>query len=213
MTPSERPSGPKAEQTRRAILDAAIERFGREGYKRSSVAAIARDADVSRSLAYAYFEDREALFKAALDHDAAAVINEGVADISRSVGEARGESWGADLFVTLLEALDRRPLARRVLAGLEPDVTARVLELPALDDLRLAVGERLAEGQVAGKVRPDVDPVALGRGVVNLWIGQLMAVIQFGADALAKELVHSQALFEAALDPPAPATPSSSTES
>ena len=69
---------PKGEQTRRAILDAAIARFGREGYRATSVADIARDAGVGGTVAYAYFPNKEALFLAAIDEDAAAVISEGL---------------------------------------------------------------------------------------------------------------------------------------
>ena len=48
----------KGEQTRLAILDAAIARFGREGYRATSVADIARDAGVSGTAAYAYFPNK-----------------------------------------------------------------------------------------------------------------------------------------------------------
>ena len=62
----------KGEQTRQAILDAAIARFGRDGYRATSVADIARDAGVGGTVAYAYFPSKEALFLAAIDEDAAA---------------------------------------------------------------------------------------------------------------------------------------------
>ena len=53
----------KGAQTREAILRAAIVRFGREGYRATSVADIARDASVGGTVAYAYFADKEALFQ------------------------------------------------------------------------------------------------------------------------------------------------------
>src|SRR3954468_18237529 len=68
----------KGEQTRQAILTAAIYRFGRDGYRATSVADIARDAGVGGTVAYAYFPSKEALFLAAIDEDAAAVIQEGL---------------------------------------------------------------------------------------------------------------------------------------
>ena len=61
----------KGELTRRAILDTAIERFGQDGYRATSVADIAHDAGVGGTVAYAYFANKEALFLAALDEDAA----------------------------------------------------------------------------------------------------------------------------------------------
>src|SRR3954451_16200448 len=103
----------KGAQTRRAILDAAITRFGREGYRATSVADIARDAAVGGTVAYAYFPNKEALFLAALDEDAAAVIQEGVSGV---LAEPSGnKAWRENLIFTLVLALDRHPLARRVL--------------------------------------------------------------------------------------------------
>jgi AcrR family transcriptional regulator len=189
--------GPKAEQTRQALLDAAVDRYGRDGFKASSVAAIARDVGVSRTLAYAYFDDGEGLFRAALDLDAAAVIHEGFLDLALT--DAFDESWRDEVLVGLLAALDSHPLARRVMAGLEPHVTSQMLNLPALEELRAAVGERLLSGQSAGVVRGDIDAALIGRGAVNLWIGMLMAVVQFGADGLEAELPSVRAVFEAAV--------------
>ena len=108
-----------------------------------------------RHRAYAYFADKEALFLAAVDEDAAAVIHEGLSDLFARPGPP---DWQATLLVTLVDAVDRHPLARRLLAGLEPEVTARVLEIPALAELRKACAERLAAEQLAGTVRPDIDP-------------------------------------------------------
>ena len=82
----------KGEQTRQAILDAAIARFGRDGYRATSVADIARDAGVGGTVAYAYFPNKEALFLAAIDEDAAAVIHEGLVERHR---RAHGRRTGA----------------------------------------------------------------------------------------------------------------------
>src|ERR1700685_4110612 len=105
----------KGAQTRRAILDAAIARFGREGYRSTSVADIARDAGVGGTVAYAYFPNKEALFLAAVDEDAAAVIGEGLATVMEVPDIRR---WDDTLIFTLVDAVERHPLARRLLAGL-----------------------------------------------------------------------------------------------
>src|SRR5436190_15700397 len=109
----------KGTETRRAILDAAIARFGREGYRATSVADIARDAGVGGTVAYAYFPNKEALFVAAVDEDAAGVIEEGLSTLADEVSLA---DWRATLIFTLLQAVEHHPLARRLLPGLEPDV-------------------------------------------------------------------------------------------
>src|SRR5438067_5731841 len=151
----------KGAQTRQSILDAAIARFGREGFRATSVADIARDASVGGTVAYAYFADKEALFLAALDEDAAAVIHEGLSTAFASPGRT---DWRRALLFTLVAAVGRHPLARRLLAGLEPEVTPRVLEIPALTELRKACAERLRAEQLAGTVRSDIDPLAVGNG-------------------------------------------------
>src|SRR3954447_24473748 len=94
----------KGDRTRRAILEAAIVRFGREGYRATSVADIARDASVGGTVAYAYFPSKEALFLAAMDDDAAAVIGEGLSVI---VEEPDVKVWGQALILTLVGAVER----------------------------------------------------------------------------------------------------------
>jgi AcrR family transcriptional regulator len=189
----------KGAQTRRTILDAAIARFGRDGHRATSVADIARDAGVGGTVAYAYFPNKEALFLAALDEDAAAVIHEGVSTV---LADPVLPDWRQLLIFTLVEAVEQHPLARRVLAGLEPDVTDRVLEIPALTELRKACADRISSEQLAGRVRDDIDPVAIGNGVVSIMLSLLMSVVQVGTTVAFAYRDDVAAVFEAALEPP-----------
>src|SRR5436189_3157679 len=100
----------KGEHTRAAILDAAIARFGRDGYRATSFADIARDASVGGTVAYAYFPNKEALFLAAVDEDAAGVIREGA---SSFIEEVHPQDWRETLILTLVESVERHPLAKR----------------------------------------------------------------------------------------------------
>ena len=189
----------KGAQTRRAILQAAIARFGRDGFRATSVVDIARDASIGGTVAYAYFPSKEALFLAAVDDDAAGVIQEGLATVL-DVPDVR--RWHDTLIFTLVDAVQRHPLARRLLAGLEPDVTVRVLEIPALNELRKACTELLRTGQAAGTVRPDIDPVAVGNGIIALMLSVLMSVTQLGNEAAVAYSHDVAAVFEAALTSP-----------
>lgn len=189
----------KGEQTRQAILAAAIERFGRDGYRATAVADIARDAGVSGTLAYAYFPNKEALFLAAIDDDAAAVIEEGLSTLA---GVADVQDWRQSLIFSLVDAVGHHPLARRVLAGLEPEVTERVLDIPALAELRKACAERLRHEQLAGTVRPDIDPVAIGNGIVSIMLSLLMSLVQLGSNVVGTYGADVAAVFEAALEQP-----------
>ena len=186
----------KGQRTRQAILDAAITRFGREGFRATSVADIARDAGVGGTVAYAYFPGKEALFLAAVDEDAAGVIGEGLESIAATLA-----GWHQVLMTTLVAAVERHPLARRLLAGLEPDVTERVLDIPALAELRVAVAERLTTEQATGIVRADIDPVAVGSGLVTLVLSLLMSIVQVGGDAVTRYAPDVIAVFEASINP------------
>ena len=191
------PAGPKGAQTRRAILEAAIARFGRDGYRATSVADIARDAGVGGTVAYAYFPNKEALFLAAVDEDAAGVINEGVSTFLDQPGLG---DWRVQLMTNLLAAVGRHPLAERLLAGLEPEVTARVLDIPALNELRKVCTERLRAEQAVGTVRPDIDAAAIANGVVTITLSMLMAVVQLGPEAAQTYGPDVAAVLRAALE-------------
>ncbi len=188
----------KGEQTRQAILQAAVERFGREGFRATSVADIARDAGVGGTVAYAYFPNKEALFLAAVDEDAASLIGEGLALLDSDPAPL---AWRRNLAITLYAALAHHPLTRRLLAGQEPEVSARLMEIPALSELRKAVAERLRAEQLTGNVRNDIDPVAIGNGVVALVLSLLTSLVLVGGDVIGTYADDVIAVFDAALSP------------
>src|SRR5580704_5602363 len=57
----------RPEQSRAAILQAAVREFSREGVAGARIDAIARRARVNKALLYYYFKDKEALYSAVLD--------------------------------------------------------------------------------------------------------------------------------------------------
>jgi AcrR family transcriptional regulator len=199
MATEGREAATKGERTRQAIIDAAIARFGRDGFRATSVADIARDAAVGGTVAYAYFPNKEALFLAAVDEDAAGVIREGA---SSFIEEVEPTDWRETLILLLLDAVERHPLAKRLLAGLEPEVTARVLETPALADLRKACAQRLRTEQLNGTVRPEIDPVRIANGLVSIVLALLMSVVQVGGDTARTYGADVAAVLEAAVGIP-----------
>ena len=78
-------------------------------------------------------------------------------------------------------------------------MTVRVLEVSALNELRKACAERLRSEQAAGTVRPDIDPVAIGNGIVALMLSMLMSVVQLGSQAAVAYSSDVASDFEAAL--------------
>jgi AcrR family transcriptional regulator len=189
----------KGERTRQALLDAAIARFGRDGYRGTSVAEIARDARLSGTAAYVYFPNKEALFIAAVDEDAAAVVEEGLASLTDDLDL---EHWRRTLIFTLLSAVEHHPLARRVLTGLEPEFTVRLIAIPALEQLRKECGDRIRAQQLAGQVRHDIDPGQIANGLVTIVLSLLMSLLQTGTDPATLLGADVAAVVEAALSPP-----------
>jgi len=126
-------AGPKARRRGGPALGAAITGFGREGYRSTPIAGIARDAHAGSTVAYAYLPGREAMFHTAADQDASGIVREELAAAVASAGARNGASH---FFRTIADVLDRHPLARRLCTGLEPQATSRVLEIPALTELR-----------------------------------------------------------------------------
>ncbi len=194
---SETANGSKGERTRRTILQAAIVRFAREGYRATSLAAVARDAGLSPSGVYPYFANKEALFVAAVDEDAAGEIEDGLAGVGDD--DLTGD-W-RHVIIGFLHALDRHPLARRVLAGLEPEFTVRLIGIPALDQLRKGLADNLESHQMRGDVRGDLDVRAMASGFLTIWLSLLMSLVQTGSqpvDLLGEDVV---AVFDAAMRP------------
>jgi AcrR family transcriptional regulator len=63
------PKARRSDATRIRILDAARERFAKDGYERATIRAIAQDAAIDPALVMRYFGNKEGLFAAAADFD------------------------------------------------------------------------------------------------------------------------------------------------
>jgi len=55
------------QQTRQQIVDAAFELFANEGFSKTSIAAVAKKAGVSKGLIYHYFDSKQAILEAIFD--------------------------------------------------------------------------------------------------------------------------------------------------
>jgi AcrR family transcriptional regulator len=170
----------KGDRTRQALLDAAVVRFAREGYRGTSLADICRDAGLSTTAAYPYFANKEALFVAAVDEDVADLIDDAVLLVTI---EDEPDEWGLVMMRALVAHLDGHPLAGRILRGLEPDFTMRLLHIPALQELRKTVTELIRDQQMSGQVRRDIDPGETASGMVVIVISLLMATMQTGSES------------------------------
>jgi AcrR family transcriptional regulator len=188
----------KGARTRQTLLAAAIQRFARDGYRATSITDIARAANLSSTATYVYFPNKESLFIAAVDEDAAGVVSDGLGMI---LDPKQAHEWREGLLLTLLASLERHPLARRVLAGLEPDFTVRLLDIPVLAELRKASADRLRRQQLAGEVRFDIDADRMAGGLLTIVLSLLMSLVQTGLDPSEPRVADVHAVFDAALTP------------
>ena len=59
-----RPPGGNSDETRQAILDAALRHFAERGYASTTITAIAADVGLATSAFYHYFDGKEQLYEA-----------------------------------------------------------------------------------------------------------------------------------------------------
>jgi AcrR family transcriptional regulator len=187
----------KGDRTRASLIGAAIARFAREGFRGTSVADICRDAGLSTTASYPYFANKEALFVAAVDEDVAGLIDDAV----HLVGIQSDRHWGHTMMVNLMARLDFHPLAKRVVSGLEPEFTIRLLDIPALEQLRKGVAELMRQLQVVGEVRRDVEPDQMASGLVVIVISLLTTAVQTGPGGLERVADDIEAVLDAATRP------------
>jgi TetR/AcrR family transcriptional regulator len=147
----------RPEETRTAILQAAVREFAREGIAGARTDAIARSAKVNKALLYYYYRDKDALYGAALDH----VFQERNAYLLRVLAEdiPPGEKivrYVGAFFDYLAEhPLQREIVQREIVArGSHMQRVVKVYMRPIYEQLVKV----LKEGIGAGFFRP-VDPL------------------------------------------------------
>lgn len=187
----------KGERTRRRLLAIAIERFGAQGYRTTSVSEIARAAGLTQAAVYAYFESKEQLFDAAVDADAEAAILEA----ANGVATTPAGQLVPMVIVLLVGGLGNHPLAERVLAGKEPDTLPRLVDLPALRQLRSLIADRVRVAQLEGEVRSDIDPDQFADGAEAIIVSLLMSITVIGQATETRRQLGVLTIFDAALRP------------
>ena len=160
------------EESRAAILKAAVQEFAREGVAGARTDAIAQSAGVNKALLYYYFKDKEALYQAVLDN----VFRGVLAAIRNALTQELPPKEKLCAYVRAhFDYIASNPLYQRLVhaeflrAGKDPSRLQRVAKhffRPIFADLTLL----LREGTESGDFRP-VDPVH--------FIPSMIAVIVF----------------------------------
>ncbi|MCV7123527.1 TetR/AcrR family transcriptional regulator [Mycobacterium lacus] len=162
------------QQNKQRIIDAARERFMRDGYERATVRAIAADAGVDVAMVYYFFDSKEGLFTAAALtgpehplHQLATLMDEGTEQIGPRLVRRFLERWeddaGYEPFLTLWRSAAIHPQARKVLHdSLAGPIAERVAADYGVGDAELRV--ELVASHLAGlafaRYQLKIEPVA-----------------------------------------------------
>jgi TetR/AcrR family transcriptional regulator len=148
------------EQSRAAILKAAVREFARDGVAGARTDAIARSAGVNKALLYYYFKDKEALYQAVLDE-----VFSGVrVAIQNALSQQLPPRERLAAYVCAhFDYIASNPLYPRIVhaeflrAGREPSRLQRVAK-QYFQPIFVQIAALLKEGVDSGDFRP-VDPV------------------------------------------------------
>lgn len=150
----------KPEETRAAILQAAVQEFAQEGMAGARTDAIASAAGVNKALLYYYFHDKEALYGAALDYVFGQLREGMMAVLDRDLPPAdKIRAYLAAYFDFIAGHAQYRSLVQREMmrAGHGSPHMARIGKR-YFQPLFLRLGEIIRAGIASGDFRP-VDPV------------------------------------------------------
>ena len=145
------------DERRRRLLDLGTELFARHSYDELSMAAIAREAGISKALLYHYFPSKSDFFQATLRQAADELAARTEPDPELPPIEALLKSLDA-----YLEYIEENELAYRKLMESIGSVS-EVREL--IDDVRNATARRLIEA-----IEPNPDPPPKVRTAVVAWL-------------------------------------------
>lgn len=164
-------AGVTPEETRERLIDAAARVFERDGFERTTVAEIAREAGVTTGAIYPHYPGKAALLLDALR------VHSSRATASLLPPGRRADA--AEVLVTLASNLDtrRRPdtalLIEALLAARRDDELDAVLAT-ALARRESAMAELFVHGQDAGKVNSRVSAAAAARFSMMVGIGSML---------------------------------------
>lgn len=171
-------SDERREETRQRILDAARRVFARHGYDGATVRVLEKATGLSRGAIFHHFADKDALFLALAEEDAAemaAVVAEaGLVQVMRELS-ARDPGW---LGVQL-----------EVASRLRTDPSFRAAWQERLDLVARTTADRLRRGQAAGTIRDDVAPETLAAFLRLVYDGLVLHLAAGLADRDAAQVI------------------------
>ncbi len=186
----------RPEQTRAAILKAAIEEFAREGAAGARTDAIADAAKVNKALLYYYFKDKETLYGAALETVFQGLTQQIAAVLARDLPPRQKicEFVGAHFdFVASHQAYPRMVQREMMRTGRQgsPHIK-RIVERylrPTFARVREVMLEGIARGEIRNVDPMDVVPSLIALNIFYFTAVPMMRLLTPGSDPLSPKRV------------------------
>ena len=161
---------------RRQILAAAIECFARQGFQRTTMEDIIREADLSAGAIYSYFQSKEQII--------ATLADERHQREERTIAEGlkRGDIAGSlrELFASFYESLTEPEVRkeRRVSVHLWAEALCNPKVLPwvqrGINQPLKLISVAIADAQRRGELRSAINSDAVGRVLIALFHGLIL---------------------------------------
>ena len=181
------PRTERGRRTRRAILDAAAAEFGERGFHDASVSGITRRAGVALGSFYAYFDTKDAVFRA-LVRDMSAQVRDHVAPgIREAPGQIAAERAGLLGFLGFVQAHKEVYRIIDEAEFVDPESFRLHYETTAA-----RIRERLEAAAARGELADDVGEVEAWAVMgMNVFLGLRFGV--WGADRAPEEVADAVA--------------------
>jgi len=101
---SKHPRTARGERTRRRLLDAAASEFGERGFHDASISGITQRAGVALGTFYTYFESKEQMFRALVDHMGRLTRASIAARVADAPDRLTAERLGLEAFIEFARA-------------------------------------------------------------------------------------------------------------
>jgi len=186
----------KGERTRARLLRVAVDRFGKYGYRGTSVSQLSRDAGLTPAAAYAYFDDKETFWRMAVGADLDGLRAE------VQVKAAHSERPIIDSMAAVIEGLQTHALARRVMVEGSADDLRLVLAHPLFAGTTRMVAIGLAARQSTGVLPRHASAEQLALGIETVIFSLVLSVVRAGMHEAPERIDAVVALLQAAAGGP-----------
>jgi TetR/AcrR family transcriptional repressor of nem operon len=189
-SPSSRRLTRKGQETRQRIVNAAAELVFEQGVAHTTIEDVRAAADVSSSQLYHYFDDKPALVRAVVDHQADTIVaGQETFDLSSLNGLRAWRDWVIE-HQRELNCSGGCPIGSLGSELAETDAEARAQVAEGFKRWEAAIQTGLREMHARGRLTPDADPDTLALA--------LLAALQGGL--LLTQIERHTKPLEAALD-------------